>query len=76
MLKYIVSLLVSIAALLPAQAQTPSVQSGRFEDGATLYWQCQPDMRGKVIIGFVSPQGDKYQAVVDCLHPAKNPQDI
>lgn len=75
MFKYFISILISLACILPARADAP-VQQGRFEDGATLLWQCEPGMRGKVIIGFLTPQGDRYQAVVDCLHPAKNPQDI
>ena len=75
MYKYFVSFLVLIACILPARAEAP-MQVGVFDDGAKLIWQCEPPMRGKVIIGFISPKGERYQAVVDCLPPAKNPQDI
>lgn len=61
--------------MLPVNAATPP-QKGVFDDGAILVWQCQKGMLGKVGIGLVTPDGHKYEAVVDCLPPPVNPKDI
>lgn len=61
----------AIAAPLVAEPEAPSQvpQQGMWEDGTTLYWLCEPGMKGKVKIAVVAPNGATYQAEVECVSP-------
>ncbi len=62
----------------PIKDTTPEVpaqipQQGAFQDGAMLFWLCEPGMKGRFKIMFMTPEGKQYPAEVSCVsETAKN----
>ena len=64
--------LVGAAIAAPKPSVEPDVpsqvpQQGMWADGTTLYWLCQPGMKGSVKIMIVAPNGTQYPAEIECL---------
>lgn len=56
----------------PAEKEAPSEvpQQGMWADGTTLYWLCEPGMKGRIRIMVVAPNGAQYPAEIECISPS------
>lgn len=61
------SLLVSAALAAPVYAYTPQpVQTGEWEDGSAIAWQCSNKNSVQIRFMFKTPDGTTYQGVLGC----------
>lgn len=61
------SLLVTAALAAPAYAYTPQpVQTGQWEDGSAIAWQCSNKTNMQVKFMFKTADGTMYQGILTC----------
>lgn len=61
------SLFVAALAAAPAYAAAPQpVQTGQWEDGSAIAWQCSNKNSVQLRFIFKTPDGTQYQGVLSC----------